>query len=666
MSSRRVVVFGLGGVGKTQLVLACLNQYRDDYPDACFWLRADQATTFVSDLASLAWRLGLPEREQREQERQIEAVLRWLREHERWLLVVDNLDQPVVETMRHWLPTDLPGHLAVTSRSPQGAVRLRVEPLPLEVASDFLLRRTGKEDATGARAIAEALGGLPLALEQAAAYLIESPWHSLTDYAHLLRTRMAELLREGKPEGYPLPVAMTWEPSIQRIEQAQPPAVDLLRLCGFLAPDDIPITVLRAGREELPDPIREVLEDEIECDRAVGALRGYSLIDRNGDRLDVHRLVQWVVRESLETDGRERWLGSAIRLLRRTFPDDVDDPARWRLCARLLPHVQATFEAATDEALEPGAMSWLLDRMATYLRQRAELKMAAQYSRFALEIRERSFGPNHPETMTSVNNLGLLLHDLGELVDARTYLERALAFDEAVHGPEHPHTATSLNNLGLTLRDQGELAEAQRLYERALAIREHALGPSHPETANSLINVGLVLRAQGNLAAAKPYLERALAIRESVLAPNHPDIAHSLNSVGMLLYDQGDLEAAWPYLERALAIRETMLGSAHIDTATSLNNVGRLLRDQGRLATAKDLLERALAINEMALGPEHLNTAHCLHNLGVLLRDQGDLITARSLLGRALAVREKALGPNYIDTVTSRRALESLPPLASK
>jgi len=315
LRSRLVAIHGLGGVGKSQLAISYLNRHRDDYPDGRFWLRADQASTLVGDLASVAWRLELPERALPEQELQIEAVLRWLRQHNRWLLVIDNLDQPVVEAMRHWMPAGLPGHLIITSRSPQGAVRLSLQPLPMEVATDFLLQRTSKDDATAARAIAEAVGGLPLALEQAAAYLIENDWRSLADYADLLRSRMAELLREGKPEGYPVPVASTWDLSFQRIEQEQPAAADLLRLSAFMAPDDIPITVLHAGAHELPDRLRHALEDEIGSDRVLGALRSYSLVERQGDGLRVHRLVQWVVRESLEAEQHEHWMGTVIRLL---------------------------------------------------------------------------------------------------------------------------------------------------------------------------------------------------------------------------------------------------------------------------------------------------------------------------------------------------------------
>jgi hypothetical protein len=195
-----VALHGLGGVGKTQLAVRYVHQHGAEYPDGCFWLRADQATSLLGDLASLAWRLQLPEREMPEQELQIEAVLRWLRGHSGWLLVLDNLDEPVRAEARRWLPPGLGGHLLTTSRLRLGFTRVSLEPLPLETATNFLLQRTGQDDAPAARSIAEAVGGLPLALEQAAAYLVENDWRSLADYAQLLQSRMRELLQEGKPK----------------------------------------------------------------------------------------------------------------------------------------------------------------------------------------------------------------------------------------------------------------------------------------------------------------------------------------------------------------------------------------------------------------------------------------------------------------------------------
>jgi tetratricopeptide (TPR) repeat protein len=660
-----VIVHGLGGVGKTQLAIGYLHRHREDYPDGRFWLRADQAATLISDLASLAWLLELPERELLEHELQIEAVLRWLRGHDRWLLVLDNLDQQVVETMRHWLPPDLPGHMIITSRSPQGSVRLGLEPLPIAVSSDFLLRRRGKDDTAAARAIAETVGGLPLALEQAAAYLIENPWRGLADYASLLQSRMAELLREGKPDDYPLPVASTWDLSFQRIEQKQPAAADLLRLCAFLAPDDIPVTALKAGGGELPDGLRSALEDEIASDRVVGALHDYSLIDRQDDGLRVHRLVQWMVRESLDTGQREQWMGTAIRLLGSVFPGQVEEPAEWPLCARLLPHAQAAFGLSEEEAAaaaEPEATSWLLDAVGCYLRTRADYALARPLLERALTINDRVLGPDHPTTATGLNNLGLLLQDLGQLEAARPYLERALAIWEKVLGPDHPYTALGHNNLGLLLRDLGPLEAARPYLERALAIREKVLGPDHPDTATSLNNLGLLLRGLGQLEAARPYLERALAIREKVLGPNHPDTAWSLTNLGWLLRGLGQLEAARPYLERALTIWEKVLGPDHPNTAYGLNNLGWLLRGLGQLEAARPYLERALAIREKVLGPDHPTTATSLNNLGWLLQGLGQREAARPYLERALAIWEKVLGPDHPTTAAARRAIESISP----
>ncbi len=272
---KRVAVDGLSGVGKTQLAIRYLDQHQADYPDGRFWLRGEQSSTLLSDLASLAWRLQLPERELVEQELQTEAVLRWLRRHHGWLVVVDSVAHEAVEDVLRRLPQRLPGHVLITSVTPHGSSRLSLRPLPSELAVEFLLERTGQSDRVAAQAIADMVGNLPLALEQVAAYLVENAQRGLAGYAELLRTRMAELLREGRPRDH-LPVATTWDISFQRIEQSRPAAADLLRLCAFMAADDLPISVLRSPHDELPEPLHEALSDDIEWDRTLAALRGYS------------------------------------------------------------------------------------------------------------------------------------------------------------------------------------------------------------------------------------------------------------------------------------------------------------------------------------------------------------------------------------------------------
>jgi transcriptional regulator with XRE-family HTH domain len=139
----RVAVYGLGGVGKTQLAARYLHRRQARYPDGAFWLRADEESALVGDLAGLAWHLGLPERDLPQQERQLAAVLSWLHEHRRWLLVLDNVEPAVQEATERLLPHALTGHVLLTSRTPLGRLRMRLEPLPLDTATGFLLHRTG-------------------------------------------------------------------------------------------------------------------------------------------------------------------------------------------------------------------------------------------------------------------------------------------------------------------------------------------------------------------------------------------------------------------------------------------------------------------------------------------------------------------------------------------
>jgi transcriptional regulator with XRE-family HTH domain/Tfp pilus assembly protein PilF len=608
---RHASVHGLGGIGKTQLLVRYVHERRAAYPDGVFWLRADQESALVGDLASLTWRLGLPEREERTQERQVEAVLRWLRRHDDWLIVLDNLECAAMDAMRRWLPSDLAGHLAVTSRTPMGPARLGLEPLPLRVATEFLLMRAERPDAAAAEAAAELLGCLPLALEQAAAYL-ESSGRDLASYVGLLRERLVELLGEGRAGDYPFTVATAWWPSFQRIAAECPAAADLLRLCAFLAPDDIPIALLQSGAGGLPEDLRSALDDEIALDRVIAALRRHSLGERHGDRLRVHRLVQAVVRESLSAGARRHWLDSAIcLLLARLTPDASDHPDRWPLYGRLVPHVQVVARTAADEGTESGALATLLVNAAVYLIVRGESRLALPLTERSLRVRERLLGPDHPDTADSMGLLGGILMEHGRLDAARPLQERSLAIRERTLGPHHLDVAESLNNLGWLTLEQGDVEGACVLHERALHVRERNLGSDHPVVAQSLSNLGYARMSLGDLDAAADIHRRALAIREGVFGPNHPQTARSLSNLAMVVQRQGQLDAACVLHERVLGIRDRVLGPDHPLTAKARQRLATVRRAKGDVSTARALLDRAASAMERRYGPDHPIAVEC-------------------------------------------------------
>ncbi len=255
---------------------------------------------------------------------------------------------------------------------------------------------------------------------------------------------------------------------------------------------------------------------------------------------------------------------------------------------------------------------------------------------------------------------------MGSYSLAQPLFERGLATRERTLGPEHPDTLSSLNNLANLLADKGDLAKAEPLYRRALEARERTLGPEHPHTLASLNNLGELLRVNGNLAGAEPLYRGALAAYERTLGPEHPDTLSSLNNLAILLSDKGDQAEAEPLYRRALAARERTLGPEHPHTLMSLNNLANLLKKKGDLAGAEPLYRRALAAYERTLGPQHPSTLSSLNNLAVLLKDKGDLAGAEPLAERAARGYLAKLGAEHPDTKRAQRVLAQIHELRAK
>jgi tetratricopeptide (TPR) repeat protein len=667
-SGRPMALSGRGGIGKTQLATEYAYRHASQY-EVVWWVRADEPAALAADYATLAHELART----RQPEQQdpdwnavdlrlvVTAVRRWLQQHAAWLLVFDNASEP--RLLDDYLPPTEAGHVLITSRNPawyEVARASEVDVLPRADAIALLLKLSGQTDEMVAGQLAEELGDLPLALVQAGAHM-QAGRQPLVAYLKLFQSRSAELLERGTPSNdYPSAVATTWELAFEQVEHASAPAANLLKLCAYLAPDDIPRATLSGGAEQIPEPLAGAVKDRPAFDDAVERLQQYSLLAATEESLSVHRLVQAITRAYLPDASRRTWAAAAVRLLAAAVPSYSGNVENWTACAQLLPHALSAAAHAGGLQVEDRATLRLLNQVAGYLEARAQFQQAQSVVERALDIAEKALGPEHPETAGTLNNLGRLLQDQGDLAGARLQYGRALAIWEKTVGEDDPRTATTLNNIGMLLKDQGDLAGARPYLERALDINAKVLGPDHPGTAASLTNLGMLSQEQGDVPAARAYLERALAIAEKAFGPDHHDTATSLDNLGMLLRDQGDLAGARPYLERALDINAKVLGPDHPETAISLNNLGMLLRDQGDLAGARPYLERALAIREKVLGPRHPGIATSLSNLAGVLYDQGDVAGTRALFERILAIREEALGPYHPETATSMNNLGML------
>jgi tetratricopeptide (TPR) repeat protein len=661
----RAALSGLGGAGKTQTAVEYAHLHFDNYLYT-FWTVADSRDSIVSGYWKIAGLLKLPEASAEDQEAAAEAVKRWLTTRGDWLLILDNADDPALACTL--IPSGKNGHVLLTTRA--GAVgvvarRVDIQGMGTEEGSLFLLRRATRiaedavleaadeDDRARAKELVAQLDGLPLALDQAGAY-IEKTGCGLSGYLSRYRTHGPELLRRrgSLKSDHPDPVATTWALSFENIEKDNPAAAELLQFCAFLQPDQIPEEMFSQSASELGPVLGAVGADELALDEAMSEILKYSLLrrDPNASALEIHRLVQTVLKQGMDEVTQRLWAERAIRAVNRAFPSPKF--STWADCDRLLPQAQVCAELINQWHFEFPEAARLLQKAGAYLHDRGRYTDAKPLCERALAIFEKALGPEHPDVASGLNELAVLYKTQGQYTKAERLYGRALAIWEKALGPEHPYVANGLINLAELYRAQGQYAKAEPLYGRALAISEKALGPEDPNVAASLNTLADLYRAQGQYAKAEPLYQRALAIWEKALGLEHPYVATSLNNLALLYVNQGQYAKAEPLYGRALAIFEKALGPEHPDVARSLTNLAGLYRAQSQYAKAEPLYGRALAIFEKALGPEHLDVATILSNLAVLYNNQGQYEDAEPLLQRALAIYEKALGPEHPDVAT--------------
>ena len=644
---------GLGGVGKTRLAVEYAWQHVDDY-SALLFVSAETPQDLRRNLAAFCGSLvlDLPEQDVTEEEARVAAALRWLAEHPRWFLILDNLDTPKAATAAEELLARLQGgHVVLTSRLSQWSGS--VEPLELDVlttehAAQFLLERTKRgrrklpTDRADAAQLAQVLDGLALALEQAGAYLVERKL-SLADYSERWRSN-ASGVKEWHDERvmkYPRSVAVTWQTTIEQLGAGE---VALLRLLAWMAPEPLPLFVLEGERAEalwqeavgLTGPDAAVSGPLFE---ALATLSKFSMVywDTEDQSVLVLRVVQAILRERVPEAQRRHWLTLSLRLLNEACPEDPTDVRAWPRWDRLRPHVTLVLGQA-DEAGNPDPTATLLNNLGLLLYEKALYAEAELLMRRALVIDELSHGPDHAEVAIDLSNLALLLQETNRLAEAEPLIRRALAIEEMSNSHDSPKVATDLCLLASLLQATNRLEEAEPLYRQALAIDEASYGPDHPEVATDINSLASLLNDTNRVTEAEALMRRALAIDEASYGPDHPNVARDLINLARLLQDTSRLAEAEPSMRRALAIDETSYGPDHPEVATDLNSLASLLNDTNRVTEAEPLMRRAFAIDEASYGPDHPNVARDLNDLALLLKATSRLAEAEPLMRRAVGI----------------------------
>ncbi|HLJ36204.1 MAG TPA: tetratricopeptide repeat protein, partial [Ktedonobacteraceae bacterium] len=581
----------------------------------------------------------LPEKEGQDQHQIVAAVKRWLATHEGWLLVMDNADDLLLA--QEFLPTRHKGYILYTTRAQAAgaiAASIEVEQLSVQEGTLLLLRwskrlpmdasldQVSVADRAAAERIVREMDGLPLALVQAGAY-IEETGCSLEDYLRFYATHRKELLaRRGRLlRGYPETVATTWSLSFQQVEQESPAAADVLRLCAYLAADAIPEELLLRGAAELGALPGADAADPFKLNDVLEVLRLYSLVRRDASThmLSIHRLVQAVLKESMDQGEQHLWAERTVRVVNAAFPEgNYGAVTQYQ---PYLPHVQECAILIEQYHLNIAEAAQLLYKAGAYQYFYGFHAQSQTFHQQALAIREEVFESEHPTVADSLNALAILARNQGDYKQAEKLHLQALTIREKTLGPQHPVTAVSLNNLSVLYRNQRKYEQAEPLLQRALIIREQLLGSEHPDTLITVLNLANLYAEQQKYEQAELLLQQVLATCERFLEPEHLLIAHTLSLLARLYYAQGKYGQTEPLWKRSLAILEKTLGSDHPATAERLNDLAELSFTQGHYKQALSLCQKAVNICEKILGFEHPDTiAYRRHLNRIIAKEKGE------------------------------------------
>jgi tetratricopeptide repeat protein len=611
LGPRICVLHGLGGAGKTSVAVEYAHRHLAEV--GIVWqLPAEDPTVLAAGFGELAAQLGARDvLDTKDPVASVHSVLAVLEDE--WLLVFDNaLDW---ESVAAFLPPTGRGRVLITSQSSHWPPRMALEVpvLRTEAAVDLLIKRTGDLDEQAARELAIELDGLPLAIEQAAAYML-AVGDTITEYLASFRQRRADMLARGKPTGYSKTLATTWTLAFHRLRVTEPRAIGLLRLLAHYAPEAIPLRLLmkplnepaqRLGNKVAPVLV-PLLTNQLAVKDALASLRDYSLVSAPVDGVvSMHRLVQAVARDQMPQKLAAEWRRAAAAVVEAAIPRDHKQPENWSDFAALLPHALAALTAYSDG----------LEGIARYLGFSGSYVPARDLQQRIAEARESVLGPQHPDSLHARANLARWSGAAGNWAAARDQYAALLPVAERVFGSEHPETLHLRGNLAHWTGQAGDPATARDLLAALLPVAERILGPRHPDISTGRVYFARWTGEAGDAAAARDLLAALLPVRERVSGAEHPDTLHVRGSLAHWTGQAGDAAAARDQYAALFPVAERVLGPEHPDTLHVRGNLARWMGEAGDPAAAQELLSAILPVQERVSGPEHPDTLQIRKNL---------------------------------------------------
>ncbi|MBL1098768.1 FxSxx-COOH system tetratricopeptide repeat protein [Streptomyces coffeae] len=649
---------GLGGVGKSQIALEYVHQHAADY-DAVWWIPAERTEQIRQALVQLADRLGL--QAGMEANTAVPTVLDALRTGRpcrNWLLVFDNAEE--LDTVRPFFPAGGPGRILVTSRNAQwsrAARTVEVDVFEREESIELLLRRGPELPRDQADRVADALGDLPLAIEQAAAWLTETGM-PVNEYLQVFEdersdvsTRRSELLAAGVPVDYPEPVAAAWNMSLRRLAETHPGALQLLQMCSFFAPEPISRRLFSGVRGvSLSPELSEVLQDPIKLGHAIREINRYALIKINhrSNTIEMHRLVQAVLIGQMSPQQQADMKHSAHVLLAYGDPNDVAPP-NWGRYADLLSHVRASRAMECDDKW----VRQMVRNLVRFLYVWGDHEGALELGRQVREKWLETLGEDSPESLAVSRTLGHVLTVLGYFEQARELNSRTLELQRAAEGDDHENTLVTLGAVASDARFQGDFARSLELERDRWSRTRRLFGEEDPYTIAAANDYALGLRAAGDYARAREVDESAHNIAEVILGEDNLLAILLETNVSIDVRECGDYMTARGMLEQTCArIRRVLPQNAPIGVY-ALRNLAVARRKAGDHEGALEISQEVLERYRLRYAEPNLNISTTALNLSMDLRQTADLDGARELGLKCVEDMRDALGPRHPVTLSA-------------
>ncbi|KAK4233072.1 hypothetical protein C8A03DRAFT_39245 [Achaetomium macrosporum] len=675
----RAALYGLGGIGKTQIALAYAYWLQEECPGvSVFWVHASSAERFRQSYASIAQECHVPGHNDPKAD-VVPLVKRWLerKDRGRWLIVIDNADNTQLASGPGGLGQHIPecahGSVLVTTRNKEVGSRLTRGGRPIEVKkmddseSKELLEKKLEEDRIDPgdlSTLSSRLEHLPLALVQAAAFMQEKSV-PISRYLELLDKSdqdLVDLLSQdfetvGRDSETPRAVTETWILSFDQIQRQNTFAGELLSLMGLLDRHAIPLKFLSSYSKQQSE---QQARGEVQLTEALGVLKAFSFVVEEKDHgLDMHRLVQLVTRKWLVKNGRMRhFAGQALLAVSRCYPFGWYE--NWAVCSAYLAHAYAVLGAeGAGSRNEKAGKARLLHSVAGFFHYRGQWEDAERFQREAVELREEVLGSDHPSTLTSMANLASTYRNQGRWEEAEKLFVQVIKTFKTKLGADHPDTLASMANLALTYRNQGRSDEAEKLEVQVIKTFKTKLGADHPDTLTSMANLASTYRNQGRSDEAEKLEVQVMETFKTKLGADHPSTLTSMGNLASTYWNQGRWEEAEKLDVQVMEARKTKLGADHPSTLTSMANLASTYWKQGRWEEAEELEVKELEMCAKKLGQRHPDTLISMRNLAFTWKNMGRHEDALGLLQACFDLRQQVLSVGHPDTVSTLSTLKA-------